>query len=88
MQSNIGIGWRHPHYKELLERQAVQQSSMIDFLEIQSENFFGAGGAALAALVAHIEPIRVSDHALRELKSIKSTFTPLIYCRFRSATKF
>lgn len=50
MQSNIGIGWRHPHYKELLERQAVQQSSMIDFLEVQSEIFFGAGGAALAVL--------------------------------------
>ena len=98
MQSNIGIGWRHPHYQELLERQAVQQSSTIDFLEVHSENFFGEGGAAravlregrahypislhgvglalgsavglddwhldqLAALVAHIEPIRVSDHA-------------------------
>ncbi len=36
---------------------------MIDFLEVQSENFFGAGGAALAVLVAHIEPIHVSDHA-------------------------
>jgi uncharacterized protein len=93
MKSNIGIGWRHPHYKELLERQ-----SQIDFLEVHSENFFGAGGAALAvlregrenypislhgvglalgsavglddwhldqlaALVAHIDPVRVSDHA-------------------------
>ena len=98
MQSNIGLGWRHPHYQELLERQAVQKSSTIDFLEVHSENFFGEGGAAravlregrahypislhgvglalgsavglddwhldqLAALVAHIEPIRVSDHA-------------------------
>ena len=73
-------------------------SQQLDFLEVHSENFFGAGGAALAvlregrahypislhgvglalgsavglddwhldqlaALVAHIDPIRVSDHA-------------------------
>ncbi len=93
MKSNIGIGWRHPHYQELLETKPK-----LDFLEVHSENFFGAGGAALAvlhegrahypislhgvglalgsavglddwhldqlaALVAHIDPIRVSDHA-------------------------
>ena len=98
MQSNIGIGWRHPHYKELLERQSQPDFPALDFLEVHSENFFGAGGAALAvlregrahypislhgvglalgsavglddwhldqlaALVAHIDPIRVSDHA-------------------------
>jgi uncharacterized protein len=97
--NNIGIGWRHPHYKELLERKPTLNSlDSIDFLEVHSENFFGAGGAALAvlregrehypislhgvglalgsaiglddwhldqlaALVAHIDPIRVSDHA-------------------------
>lgn len=96
--SNIGIGWRHPHYKELLERHAQSDLSALDFLEVHSENFFGAGGAALAvlregranypislhgvglalgsaigvdawhleklaALVAAIDPIRVSDHA-------------------------
>lgn len=93
MKSNIGIGWRHPHYQELMETKPK-----LDFLEVHSENFFGAGGAALAvlregrahypislhgvglglgsavgldvwhldqlaALVAHIDPIRVSDHA-------------------------
>jgi uncharacterized protein len=93
MPSNMGIGWRHPHYKELVETKPA-----LDFLEVHSENFFGAGGAALAvlregranypislhgvglalgsavgiddwhldqlaALVAHIDPIRVSDHA-------------------------
>jgi uncharacterized protein (UPF0276 family) len=98
MLSNIGIGWRHPHYKELLERQFQPEFSAPDFLEVHSENFFGAGGAALAvlregrtqypislhgvglalgsavgldgwhldqlaALVAHIDPVRVSDHA-------------------------
>jgi uncharacterized protein len=91
--SNIGIGWRHPHYQELLDSKPT-----LDFLEVHSENFFGAGGAALAVLregrthypislhgvglalgsavgldgwhldqlarlVAHIDPIRVSDHA-------------------------
>ena len=43
--SNIGIGWRHPHNQALLERQPA-----LDFLEVHSENFFGAGGAALAVL--------------------------------------
>ena len=42
---DIGIGWRHPHYAELLETLPA-----IDFVEVHSENFFGAGGAALAVL--------------------------------------
>ena len=42
---NVGIGWRHPHYRELLERLPA-----VDFLEVHSENFFAAGGAALAVL--------------------------------------
>jgi len=42
---NIGIGWRHPHYADLME-----QRPAIDFLEVHSENFFGSGGAALAIL--------------------------------------
>jgi uncharacterized protein len=98
VQSNIGIGWRHPHYQELLERHSEPDFSRLDFLEVHSENFFGTGGAALAVLregrahypislhgvglalgsavglddwhldqlatlVAHIDPIRVSDHA-------------------------
>lgn len=44
-RSVLGIGWRHPHYSELLERQPD-----IDFLEVHSENFFADGGAALAVL--------------------------------------
>ena len=89
----VGIGWRHPHHAELLQRQPA-----LDFIEVHSENFFAPGGAAravlrqgrehypvslhgvglslgsaagideahldqLAALVAEIEPVRVSDHA-------------------------
>ncbi len=44
-QPAVGIGWRQPHYAELLERQPA-----LDFLEVHSENFFAAGGAALAVL--------------------------------------
>jgi uncharacterized protein (UPF0276 family) len=82
----------------MLDRHAQPDLPVIDFLEVHSENFFGAGGAALAvlhegrakypislhgvgmalgsavgldtwhldqltALVARIDPIRVSDHA-------------------------
>ena len=89
----VGIGWRQPHYAQL-----VQTLPPLDFLEVHSENFFGAGGAPLAVLerarahypislhgvgmslgsaggvdaahvaqlarlVAHIDPVRVSDHA-------------------------
>ncbi|QHE75456.1 DUF692 domain-containing protein [Hydrogenophaga sp. PBL-H3] len=89
----VGIGWRHPHYAELLRRRPA-----LDFIEVHSENFLAPGGAAravlrqgresypvslhgvglslgsaagidevhldqLAALVAEIEPVRVSDHA-------------------------
>lgn len=41
----VGIGWRHPHYAELIEKQPA-----LDFIEVHSENFFGEGGAALAVL--------------------------------------
>ena len=40
-----GIGWRHPHYGDLLE-----SLPKLDFIEVHSENFFGAGGASLAVL--------------------------------------
>ncbi|QCB46565.1 DUF692 domain-containing protein [Hydrogenophaga sp. PAMC20947] len=41
----VGIGWRHPHYAELLEQQPA-----LDFIEVHSENFFANGGAALSVL--------------------------------------
>ncbi len=41
----VGIGWRHPHYAELLATQPK-----VDFLEVHSENFFANGGAALEVL--------------------------------------
>ena len=42
---SVGIGWRHPHYAELMETRPA-----LDFLEVHSENFFAEGGAALALL--------------------------------------
>lgn len=44
-RAQVGIGWRQPHYAELLAQQP-----QVDFLEVHSENFFGGGGAALAVL--------------------------------------
>ena len=45
LKPHIGLGWRHPHYAQMLE-----QKPELDFLEVHSENFFHAGGAALAVL--------------------------------------
>ena len=45
MATPVGIGWRHPHYRELLETRPA-----LAFIEVHSENFFGDGGAALAVL--------------------------------------
>ncbi len=43
--SAVGIGWRQPHYRELIER-----APALGFIEVHSENFFADGGAALAVL--------------------------------------
>lgn len=41
----VGIGWRQPHYRELIER-----APALGFIEVHSENFFADGGAALSVL--------------------------------------
>lgn len=41
----VGIGWRQPHYGELLETRPS-----LGFIEVHSENFFADGGAALSVL--------------------------------------
>ncbi len=56
---SIGIGWRHPHYGELLERQPA-----IGFLEVHSENFFADGGAALHVLAQGRALYPVSLHGV------------------------
>jgi uncharacterized protein len=43
--NGVGIGFRHPHYREVL-----QTLPALGFLEVHSENFFGEGGAALSVL--------------------------------------
>lgn len=55
----VGIGWRHPHYGELLEALPP-----LDFIEVHSENFFAEGGAALAVLRQGREHYPVSLHGV------------------------
>lgn len=55
----VGIGWRHPHYQELLELRP-----RLDFIEVHSENFFAQGGAALSLLLQARETYAVSLHGV------------------------
>jgi uncharacterized protein (UPF0276 family) len=55
----VGVGWRQPHYGELLERRPA-----LAFVEVHSENFFGDGGAALAVLERGREHYPVSLHGV------------------------
>ncbi len=54
-----GIGFRQPHYRELLERRPP-----LAFLEVHSENFFADGGAALAVLHEAREAYPISLHGV------------------------
>lgn len=54
-----GIGWRHPHYGELLE-----STPDLGFIEVHSENFFAEGGATLAVLWQAREHYPVSLHGV------------------------
>jgi uncharacterized protein (UPF0276 family) len=55
----VGVGWRHRHYAELLDRKPP-----IDFVEVHSENFFASGGAALAVLERGRAQYPVSLHGV------------------------
>ena len=55
----VGVGWRHPHYAEMLARKPP-----LDFLEVHSENYFGCGGAALAVLEQGRASYRISLHGV------------------------
>jgi uncharacterized protein len=57
--AQIGIGWRHPHYAQLL-----QDLPALDFLEVHSENFFAQGGAALAVLARGRSHYPISLHGV------------------------
>jgi uncharacterized protein len=56
---SIGIGWRQPHYAELM-----QQRPALGFIEVHSENFFADGGAALAVLEEGRSVYDVSLHGV------------------------
>jgi uncharacterized protein len=57
--TQVGIGWRQPHYAQLLE-----QPRSLAFVEVHSENFFGDGGAALAVLERGRAQYPVSLHGV------------------------
>lgn len=56
---SVGIGWRQPHYRDLLETKPS-----VSFVEVHSENFFGSGGAAIAVLERARENYPVSLHGV------------------------
>lgn len=56
---HTGIGWRQPHYGELMERRPA-----LGFVEVHSENFFAEGGAALAVLAEGRAAYPVSLHGV------------------------
>lgn len=56
-QPTVGVGLRHPHYEAALSRTAE-----IDFIEVHTENFYGAGGASLAVLEQANEHYALSLH--------------------------
>ncbi|MDM4765093.1 DUF692 domain-containing protein [Pelomonas sp. SE-A7] len=55
----VGIGWRQPHYEELMRRRPG-----LDFIEVHSENFFAEGGATLQVLAGAREHYPVSLHGV------------------------
>ena len=56
---HTGIGWRHAHERELLERRPA-----LAFVEVHSENYFADGGAALAVLERGRAAYDVSLHGV------------------------
>jgi uncharacterized protein len=58
-RATTGIGWRHPHYAQLLQRLPP-----LGFLQVHSENFFAEGGAALATLQAARAHYPISLHGV------------------------
>ena len=59
MKPAAGIGLRHPHHAELMERLPA-----LGFVEVHSENFFGQGGAARAVLTEVRSRYPVSLHGV------------------------
>ena len=55
----VGIGWRHAHFDELLLRRPP-----LGFVEVHAENFFADGGAAVAMLAEGRAHYPVSLHGV------------------------
>ncbi|HFD86662.1 MAG TPA: DUF692 domain-containing protein [Gammaproteobacteria bacterium] len=83
-----GIGLRHPHYREMLERRPS-----LGFLEVHSENYFGAGGPPHFFLEKLCEDYPLSIHGvglslgstdpmdwshLKKLKSLIDRYQPIL----------
>ncbi len=58
-QAATGIGWRAPHYRELLRTRPA-----VDFLEVHSENFFANGGQTLDFLERAQRSYPISLHGV------------------------
>lgn len=57
----VGVGLRHQHYRD-----ALCETSAVDFVELHSENFFAQGGITLSMLeaIADIYPISLHGTAM------------------------
>lgn len=56
----VGIGWRQPHYREVM----AQGAEGIDFLEVHTENFVASGGIARQMLIDAARRHPVSLHGV------------------------
>ena len=63
MQFSTGIGLRQPHYRDFIESD-LQALAPVDFLEVHSENFFSAGGAAHSVLAQVRQRFPLSLHGV------------------------
>lgn len=54
----VGVGLRHPHFREALEG-----ASSIDFVEVHAENFFAQGGLSQSVLAEVNEAYPISLHS-------------------------
>lgn len=59
--SMVGVGLRHPHYKD-----ALLQTSSIDFVELHAENFFAEGGILPVLLddISHQHPVSLHSTSM------------------------
>ncbi len=63
MQLATGVGLRQPHYRDFIQSE-VQALSPVDFVEVHSENFFSAGGAARSVLAQVRQRFALSLHGV------------------------